>query len=139
MATMPTIGPRAKTGKAHCQLQASTSSGTNRIVTRVSMKPSAVCRVRDVPRVSSSVVSVTMVENCAESATMLAPQISKTGTTMSGDSPKSNGVASAQAPEIAKDPPATRVRPKRSDNLPAHHAAAPPTAITANVITGTDP
>ena len=139
IATTPNRGPNARIGKAHCQDQMSANQGTPRMVTRVKRNPRAVCNVSAVPRTSSAEVSVTMAENCAESATTLKPQTRNTGRTRITDLPNTNGVIRAHAPDIAIDPPATNARPCRSAQIPANQAPAPPTAMTVKVTTGTGP
>ncbi len=137
MAAMPTAGPSESQGKAQRQVSSSAIKGTPRIVTRVSKNPSAVWSARAVPRVSSSLVSVTIAENWALSATTANPHTRKSGTTISGERPKTSGVARPAAPEINSDPPANSVRPNRSAQWPNSQAPSPPAAMMKNVAVGT--
>jgi len=80
-----------------------------------------------------------MAENWAESATTAKPQITKTGTTMNGESPNTSGVRSATVPETAIDVPAASVRPDLSAQSPKSHAPTPPIPMMKKVAVDTKP
>ena len=74
MAQQPRKGPGASATNAKRHPVCSARSGSPQIVTSVSPKPRLVCSVSAVPMYAGSASSVTAAENCAESATTLAPQ-----------------------------------------------------------------
>src|SRR5712692_8541229 len=69
-------------------------------------------------------------ENCAESATTLAPQIAATIKSRIGFAPKNRPVTRQQLPLIAIAHDVTIVRPTRSAISPAMTHPAPPLPIT---------
>ena len=79
--------------------------GIRWIVTSVSVKPSAVCRVSIVPTRARSDSSAIDAENCAESATMLMPQTRHSATSQTGSPPNRSPTVAAQLPltAIARD------------------------------------
>src|SRR5438876_11715770 len=76
--------------------------------------------------------SVTQVENCAESATTLAPQIAATVKSSKGCAPKNNPIIKQQLPLIPMAHEVTIVRPARSATRPATTQPAAPLPITRN-------
>ena len=82
MARLPKIGPMTRVANAQRHPTTSTTPGISRIETSVSRNPMEVCAVRSVPTYSPSPSSLTADENCAESATMVNPQIRATAVTM---------------------------------------------------------
>src|SRR3989442_16022568 len=79
--------------------------------------------------------SVTQAENCAESATTLAPQIAATTKSRIGFAPNSRPVTRQQLPLTAIAHDVTMVRPTRSAINPAITHPAPPQPITRNEAT----
>jgi hypothetical protein len=80
IAMIPSAGPSASTGKAHCHPATATIAGTAWMVTMVSRKPSEVWSVSAVPTAWLGATSVTMALNWAESATMKKPQTQASAT-----------------------------------------------------------
>src|ERR1041385_6461961 len=124
MATIPRAGPGASTAKAVGHPHRARSHGTSHSVATVSVKPIASCNVSAVPTYPDSAVSRTMVENCAESATPLAPQTSAIMSTTQSGAATRHAIARAHAPETAIASVALVVRPTRSLHAPAHHEPA---------------
>src|SRR5688572_6509219 len=76
--------------------------------------------------------SVTQVENCAESATTLAPQIAATISSNKGCAPKNKPIIKQHPPLIPIAHEVTSVRPSRSASKPAMTQPAAPLPITRN-------
>ena len=92
------------------QPTASSTIGTPRIVTAVSRKPMPVWKASAEPRYIGSASSVIVVENCAESATTVAPQTSATIVISSADAGRKPITSAAlPLPSIAAE--VTSVRP----------------------------
>src|SRR5438128_976244 len=79
--------------------------------------------------------SVTQAENCAESATTLAPQIAAMLSSRIGCAPKANPIKRQQVPLMAIAADVTIVRPIRSAINPAMTQPAAPQPITRNEAT----
>src|SRR5260370_21801093 len=79
--------------------------------------------------------SVTQAENCAESATTLAPQIAATIKSAIGFIPNRKPITRQQLPLIAIAQEVTIVRPTRSAIKPAITQPAAPQPITRNEAT----
>ena len=75
----------------------------------VSRKPSAVCNVSAVPTYLASDASLTIAENCAESATTAIPHTSETSNT-TYVWPNDNAINKQQAPLTAIDQMVTLAR-----------------------------
>ena len=73
-----------------------------------------------------SAASATLAENCAESATTVAPQTRQSSTVTQGSAPKAGPASRQQAPLIAMAQMVSRALPMRS-------AIRPPAPITAKV------
>ena len=92
----------------------------------VNKKPRLVCTVTMVPTSQGSLSSITLAENCAESATTVMPQMENNSTTSHGAPPKANPTSRAQVPLMPIAPMVRVVRPTRSaKNPPARQPAAP--------------
>src|SRR5690242_14830064 len=76
--------------------------------------------------------SVTHAENCAESATTLAPQIAAMVSSSVGCAPNASPITRQQAPLIAIAAEVTTVRPIRSATKPASTQPSAPQPITRN-------
>src|SRR5437667_10422240 len=76
--------------------------------------------------------SVTQAENCAESATTLAPQIAATIRRAIGWAPKNNPIIKQQLPLIVIATEVTIVLPRRSAMRPAMTQPMPPQPIITN-------
>src|SRR5216110_1276249 len=76
--------------------------------------------------------SVTQAENCAESATTLAPQMAATISNAIGLAPNRNPITKQQLPLIAIAADVTIVRPTRSAIAPATTQPIAPQPITRN-------
>src|SRR5712691_11256103 len=83
------------------------------MVTQVSRNPRLVCRVSAVPTYSCGASSLTAVENCAESATTVTPQISSSGSSVHSGPPNTIPTVSAQLPDSTIAQLVTQVRPCR--------------------------
>src|SRR5262245_39617667 len=114
IAAMPIAGPGANMANAALQPQCARASGTSHSVATVSVKPSASWSVSAVPTYAGSASSVTIVENCAESATTHAPQTSATAGSSHAGPSAAKPTASAHAHETAIASAALVVRPTRS-------------------------
>src|SRR6185437_6432475 len=127
---VPKRGPMARGAKAYDQPQCDTQMGTARMLTTVSKNPRQVCMVSAVPTYSAGASSVTHAENCAESATMLTPQISVRAPSTTGDAAARNArpMPNAQQPLITIAVIVMVVRPNRSAS---EHAATQPIAPAA--------
>src|SRR5712692_3849342 len=79
--------------------------------------------------------SVTQAENCAESATTLAPQMAATIRSKIGLAPNRKPITRQQLPLIAMAHEVTTVRPTRSAISPAITHPAAPQPITRNEAT----
>src|ERR1043166_6825261 len=97
----------------------STTFGINSIETVVNKNPTHICSVNAVPMYFGSPSSVTHDENCAESATTLAPQITASNSNSERLPPNKNPTSNQQLPLIAMAPDVTIVRPTRSEIKPA--------------------
>jgi hypothetical protein len=128
---MPTTGPRARMIQASLQpsAPAGSSSPTPRIVTLVSVKPTAVWTDRADPAVPGGASSDTADENCAESATTDMPHTRATRTTMGTGAPNRIPATTAEVPDVASATIVVVVRPTRS-------AIAPATSGTSAVVAG---
>src|SRR6267143_811890 len=100
---------------------------------QVSRKPTLVCNVNAVPTYADGASSLTAVENCAESATTLIPQSSRSGTSIQSGSPNSTPTVSAQHPDNTIAQLVTHVRPSRSAYFPPSQLPIAPTPTTKNV------
>src|SRR4029450_8335477 len=98
----------------------------------VSKKPMHICSVRAVPMYCRSPSSVTHDENCAESATTVAPQIAATNNSNDGLPPNRKPTTKQQLPLIAIAHEVTTVRPTRSAIKPATAHPIAPAPITTN-------
>src|ERR1043165_3740289 len=76
--------------------------------------------------------SVTQVENCAESATTLAPQMAATISNALGFAPQRKPITKQQVPLIIIAAEVTIVRPTRSAMAPATTQPIAPQPITRN-------
>src|SRR6267142_468278 len=76
--------------------------------------------------------SLTQAENCAESATTLAPQMAATISSRIGFAPNSNPIIRQQLPLIAIAHEVTIVRPTRSAIRPAETQPSAPQPTTRN-------
>src|SRR6185436_12298380 len=76
--------------------------------------------------------SVTHEENCAESATTLAPQIAATNKSTNGLPPYKNPMTKQHVPLIVIATEVTKVRPTRSAIKPATTQPTAPAPITRN-------
>src|SRR5262245_38339746 len=103
------------------------------MVTSVSVKPMAVCRLSIVPTHGGGDNSAIDAENCAESATMVTPQTMQISASHDGDPPNSNPIVAAQAPLTAIAAIVIVVRPSRSARYPATIAPSAPEPTVANV------
>src|SRR5712692_7674074 len=103
------------------------------MVTHVSRNPRLVCNVSAVPTYSCGASSLTAVENCAESATTLTPQISSRGSNAHSVPPNSMPTVSAQLPDSTIAQLVTQVRPSRSAYFPPNQLPTAPTPMTTNV------
>src|SRR5215213_11669652 len=106
--------------------------GINSIDTVVNKNPTHICIVNAVPMYCGSPSSVTQDENCAESATTVAPQIAATSNNNNGLPPYSNPITRQQVPLIAMAHDVTKVRPTRSAIRPATTQPIAPAPITRN-------
>src|SRR3712207_8034184 len=84
------------------------------MVTTVSAKPPASCSVRAVPTYAWSDSSVTIVENCAESATMAKPHTRLTSSTNQAGEPNSNPMSTQQLADTIIISAVVLVLPQRS-------------------------
>src|SRR5687767_1031416 len=91
-----------------------------------------ICIVNAVPMYCGSPSSVTHEENCAESATTVAPQIAATNNSNNGFPPYSNPITKQQEPLIAMAHDVTRVLPIRSATNPATTQPIAPAPMTMN-------
>src|SRR5437899_5963065 len=103
------------------------------MVTQVSRNPRLVCNVSAVPTYSCGASSLTAVENCAESATTLTPQISSSGMSTQSAPPNSMPTVSAQQPDNTMAQLVTHVRPRRSPYFPPSQLPSAPTPTTRKV------
>src|SRR6185436_11627266 len=101
----------------------------------VNRNPTQVCMVNAVPTYCGSPSSVTQAENCAESATTVAPQIAATNNSGNGFPPKRKPISRQQLPLIAIAHDVTTVRPTRSATSPAATQPTAPQPITRNEAT----
>src|ERR1043165_699270 len=97
----------------------STTLGINSIETVVNKNPTHICSVNAVPMYFGSPSSVTHDENCAESATTLAPQITASNSNSERLPPNKKPTSKQQLPLIAIATDVTIVRPTRSAIKPA--------------------
>src|SRR3989442_6359754 len=109
------------------------------MVTQVSRNPRLVCNVSAVPTYSCGASSLTAVENCAESATTLTPQISSSGSIAHTASPNRMPTVSAQLPDSTMAQLVTQVRPWRSAYFPPSQLPTAPTPTTTNVTRARSP
>src|SRR4030095_2751774 len=98
----------------------------------VSRNPTHVCIVNAVPTYWGSPSSVTQAENCAESATTVAPQIAATNKSSKGIPQNRKPISRQQLPLIAIAHDVTTVRPMRSATNPAATQPTAPQPITRN-------
>src|SRR2546425_1196101 len=103
------------------------------MVTQVSRNPRLVCRVSAVPTYSCGASSLTAVENCAESATTVTPQISSSGSSVHSGPPNTMPTVSAQLPDSTIAQLVTQVRPTRSPYFPPSQQPIAPTPTTTKV------
>src|SRR5215471_5760052 len=123
---MPNNGPGARIINAYRQPTRLSTRGINSIEIVVKRNPRQVWIVRAVPRYCGSPSSVTQAENCAESATTLAPQIAATVKSTIGLAPNNNPISKQQLPLTAIAAEVTTVLPIRSAIKPANtHPTAP--------------
>src|SRR6185369_11399756 len=106
--------------------------GTNSIEIVVNRNPIHICIVNAVPMYCGSPSSVTHDENCAESATTVAPQTAATNNSNNGLPPYNNPITKQHVPLIAIAHEVTKVRPTRSANNPAITHPTAPAPITMN-------
>jgi hypothetical protein len=106
------------------------------MVTTVSENPRASCRVSAVPTYRWSATSVTMVENCAESATTQKPHTSPTATGTHAGAPSVRPMTALAAPEETIATDVSQARPCRSASRPPTTHPAAPTAMVANAAAG---
>src|SRR5438552_8080198 len=131
IAATPKMGPTASTPKAHRQPMAWTMGGTSQIETIVIAKPTQVWVVSAVPTYAGGESSVTAVENCAESATMVMPHTTATRSVSPGGPPNVRPMRSAQSPLTAMAAIVEVVRPQRSETIPPSQQPRAPLAMTA--------
>src|SRR5215213_8442468 len=98
----------------------------------VSKNPTHICNVNAVPMYCGSPSSVTHEENCAESATTLAPQTPASNNNGSALPPYKNPTSKQQLPLIAMAHDVTTVRTTRSAIRPATTQPIAPAPITRN-------
>src|SRR6185312_7694632 len=98
----------------------------------VSKNPMHIWIVNAVPMYCGSPSSVTHEENCAESATTVAPQIVATISSNTGLPPYSSPITKQHEPLIAMAHDVTVVRPTRSAINPATTQPTAPEPITRN-------
>src|ERR1700754_704577 len=104
----------------------STTFGISSIEIVVNKNPTHICNVNAVPMYFGSPSSVTHEENCAESATTLAPQITASNNNGSALPPYKKPTSKQQLPLIAMDHDVTTARPTRPEINPATtHPIAP--------------
>jgi hypothetical protein len=113
---------------------AGSSNPTPRIVTLVSVKPTAVWTDRADPAVPGGASSDTADENCAESATTDTPHTRATRTTIGTGAPNRIPATTADVPEVASAAIVVVVRPTRSAIAPATADPTPPAATTAKAV-----
>src|SRR5215211_4374992 len=106
--------------------------GTSSIDILVNKNPTHICIVNAVPMYCGSPSSVTHDENCAESATTVAPQIAATSNSNAGLPPYNNPITKQHVPLIAIAHDVTRVLPTRSAINPATTQPIAPAPITMN-------
>src|ERR1051325_2759912 len=129
MEITPNTGPGAKIINAYRQLLI---LGTSSIETFVNKNPTHICIVSAVPTYCGSPSSVTHEENCAESATTVAPQIAATINNNTGLPPYNNPITRQHVPLIAIAHDVTSVLPTRSAINPAMTHPIAPAPITMN-------
>ncbi len=100
---------------------------------RVSRKPRQVCSVNMLPIASGGESSLTLAENCAESAITVTPHTRPTASTARGGTSTSHPMISAQVPLRDIAPIVVAVRPKRSAQRPPRTAPMAPTPMVAKV------
>src|SRR4029079_7243159 len=98
----------------------------------VNKNPMQVCIVKAVPRYWGSPSSVMHAENCAESATTVAPQTAATLNSKDEWPPNKKPISKQQLPLIAIAQDVTTVRPMRSAISPATTQPSAPQPITRN-------
>ena len=126
MATEPSSGPTPSSATATGHPRAPATTGTPWMVTTVSRKPSAVCRVSAVPTYRWSTTVPRHAENIAESAITEAPHTTSSGTSTHSGAPKSTAASRQQTPPTTAAPAAARARPHRSPTSPASRQPARP-------------
>src|SRR5262249_13772632 len=98
----------------------------------VNKNPTHICSVNAVPMYFGSPSSVTHEENCAESATTLAPQITASNNNAHTAPPNKKPTSKQQLPLIAIATDVTTVRPTRAAMSPATTHPIAPDPITKN-------
>src|SRR5688500_19418700 len=125
---IPTTGPSARMIHARRQPSAlvGSRSPTPRIVTLVSVNPTAVWTDRADPDVPGGASSETADENCAESATTDTPHTSATRTMTGTGAPNRIPAITADVPDVASAALVVAVPPTRSAVAPATPHPTPP-------------
>ena len=131
IACTPRIGPGRISRNAHCHPTHSAAADVSLIDTIVSRNPRQVCTVRAVPRYSSSVVSETMAENCAESATTETPHTAASRRSTPNGAWNAGTVSAQQVALTIMAHAATLARPRRSAENPAATAPIAPAPMAA--------
>jgi hypothetical protein len=127
------ICPAARKAKAQCHPTTPCKKGINQMVATVTAKPDASWMVRAVPTQDWSAVSVTIVENCAESATTEIPQTNPTRSTRYRFESNSSPISTAQVADMLIIKMVVLVLPQRSARRLPNQAPMPPEKKMAKV------